>query len=277
MRALAAIAGIVVVLVAGDARAQPASDAFPGSARAYLVRANGTTLWSASANASVAPASLTKLMTALVVVDAVAPGDVVTVGARAGKARGARIGLTAGTRMQAGDLVAAMLIASANDACLALAEHVAGSEAAFVSRMNRRARAMQLSETHFANACGFDAPSHRASAVDVARLAEAVVGNATLAGIVATPARVVRALDGRSFAVTTTNALIGRVPGAIGVKTGYTAKAGHCLVGLVERDGVRVLVVLLGARDRWWDAVAMIERAFEAARAGGAPASAPAR
>jgi D-alanyl-D-alanine carboxypeptidase (penicillin-binding protein 5/6) len=275
VRALAVVACIVFAIGAQAAGAANARDAFAASARAYLVRADDRTLWAHASDASMAPASLTKLMTALLVIDAVPPDDIVVVSANAARAHGARIGLTAGTRIRAAELVVAMLLASANDACTALAEHAAGSEAAFVARMNTHARALGLRATRFANACGFDAPAHRSSAADLARLADAFLADSRLAGIVAAPARVVHAEDGRSFAAANTNALIGRVPGAIGVKTGYTARAGHCLIGLVERDGVRVLVVLLGARDRWWDAVAMIERAFE--QRAVSPASSPTR
>ena len=260
-----AFAGACLALAAATAGAAGA-DAFPDSAKAYVVRVDGRELWSAHADERLPPASLTKLMTALVVLEGARPADVVTVSRRAARARGTRVGLTERMRMSAEDLVVAMLLASANDACLALAEHAAGSAEAFVARMNQRARALGLARTSFADPCGFDAPGQRTTARDLARLADAFIAQPMLARIVATPARVVRAEDGRTFQVASTNALIGRVPGTIGVKTGYTAQAGRCLIGLVERDGTRVMVVLLGAGDRWWDAVAMIERAFESAK-----------
>jgi D-alanyl-D-alanine carboxypeptidase (penicillin-binding protein 5/6) len=139
--------------------------------------------------------------------------------------------------------------------------------------MNERAHAMGLADTRFANACGFDAPGHHSSAEDLARLGEAFAADERLVAMAAEPAAAIATHDGRRYAFANTNALIGRVPGTVGVKTGYTAKAGHCLIGLVERDGRRVLVVLLGARDRWWDAVAMIEQAF-ASSGRAAPTSA---
>lgn len=261
-----------------DAAGVPSpSDPYARVARAYRVSVDGRELWSSSAAEPRPPASLTKLMTALVVLDAIAPDEVVTVSARAARARGARVGLVVGERFHAADLVTAMLVASGNDACLAIAEHVAGSEAAFVRRMNERARAMQLSATHFENACGFDGPTHRSSARDIARMAQTLLERPLLARTVALPASTIHAIGGRAFDVRNSNALIGRVPGAVGVKTGYTARAGRCLVGLVERDGVRVMIVLLGAGDRWWDAVAMIERAFEHVHEAGARAGSPPR
>jgi D-alanyl-D-alanine carboxypeptidase (penicillin-binding protein 5/6) len=261
-----------------DAAGAPSSsDPYAGVARAYRVSVDGRELWSSSAGAPQPPASLTKLMTALVAFDAMAPDEAVTVSAAAARARGARVGLVAGERFHAADLVTAMLVASGNDACHAIAEHVAGSEAAFVRRMNARARAMKLSATRFENACGFDGPTHRSSARDLARMAEALLERPLLARSVALPAATIHAIGGRALEVRNSNALIGRVPGAVGVKTGYTARAGRCLVGLVERDGVRVMIVLLGAGDRWWDAVAMIERAFEHAREAGARTASPPR
>jgi D-alanyl-D-alanine carboxypeptidase (penicillin-binding protein 5/6) len=260
---------------ATDAAPGPAGrlpDPYAGSAGAYLVRIDGAPLWAHAPQDRRAPASLTKLMSALIVVAGTRDDDVVTVSARAAAAGGARIGLVGGTRMRAGDLLAAMLMRSANDACLALAEHVAGTEAAFVARMNELAASLRLPATRFANACGFDAPGHVSSASDLARLADLAMAEPRIARRAAQPSASVTSVDrSRAFRFDNTNALIGRVPGAVGLKTGYTRRAGHCLLGVVERDGVRVTVVLLGARDRWWDAVAMIEQAFEAAGSRGKP------
>jgi D-alanyl-D-alanine carboxypeptidase (penicillin-binding protein 5/6) len=220
------------------------------------------------------PASLTKMMTAIVAVEALAPGDAVLVSKRAAAADGVRLGLRAGMRLPAEHLLAAALLRSANDACLALAERVAGSEIAFVARMNERAAALGLADTHFANACGFDAPGHYASARDLARLADAALDKPRIAAIVARESGTATTSDGRLFRFDNTNVLIGRVDGARGVKTGWTRAAGRCLVAMAERAGTRVLVVMLGAPDRWWDAVAMIESAFEDARTRAAPPAA---
>lgn len=255
--------------------AAPASatdgDRWPGVASAYLVRIDGAARWSANADARLPPASLTKLMTALLAVEALAPGDDVKVGKRAAGAAGAKLGLRAGTTFSAEDLLAAALLRSANDACVALAERVAGSEAAFVERMNARAVAMGLAATHFVNACGLDAPGHLASVRDLAALADAAMAAPRIAAIVRRERGSAKASDGRTFRFENTNALIGRVDGARGVKTGWTKRAGRCLAADAERDGVRVSVVLLGAPDRWWDAVAMVETAFDDARARRAP------
>jgi D-alanyl-D-alanine carboxypeptidase (penicillin-binding protein 5/6) len=266
--ALAAAAWLPVATLA----AEP-SNPWPDAAAAYLVRIDGVERWSAGASTRQKPASLTKILTALLVLEKALPTAEVVVSARAARADGARIGLTAGMRMNVADLMTAMLLRSANDACLALAEHVAGSEAAFVAQMNARAAVMGLKDSHFANACGFDAPDHHASARDLAMIADAALAQPTFADIVAREKGTARARDGRIFRFDNTNVLLGRVDGARGVKTGWTKAAGRCLVGFAQRGNTRVLVVLLGAPDRWWDAVAMIESAFDEAR--GSRASAP--
>ncbi|MCC7328398.1 MAG: D-alanyl-D-alanine carboxypeptidase [Burkholderiales bacterium] len=263
-RGRAICAALAALLCAGLALAQPAPDRFAGAAAAYLVIADGRTLYSAATDARLPPASLTKMMTALVIEGLAQPDTEVVVSARAAKAGGARMGLKQGMRLRVADLVAGMLLRSANDACYALADHIDGGERRLVERMNDRARTMALTATHFRNPCGFDAPGQHSSAADLARIAEALLAQPTLAVLVAQPKLRVVSRDGQAFQLTNTNALIGRVPGARGVKTGFTDRAGHCLVGVVERDGVRVLIVLLNARDRWWDAAAMIDAAFDA-------------
>lgn len=262
MRLAAAIWGALLLAV-GSVVAAPVVDRFPGAGAAYLVVADGAPLWGARVDARLPPASLTKLMTALIAAERLAPTDTVRVSATAARAGGTRMGLAAGTRIAAGELLAGLLIRSGNDACLALAERVAGSEAAFVALMNERAREFGLANTRFANACGFDAPAHHASAADLATLAQRVIADPGLGRLAATHEHTAVDRSGRRYALTSTNVLLGLVPGMNGIKTGYTRRAGRCLVVSVERDGHRVLVVLLGGTDRWWDAVAMIEQAFE--------------
>ena len=132
-------------------------DRFPGVAAAYLVRRDGVDLWGARVDAPLPPASLAKLMTALLVVEAGRADEIVTVSARAAATGGARLGLRAGERLPVSALLAALLLRSANDACVALAEWRDGNERAFVARMNARAGALGLARTRFAGACGFDA------------------------------------------------------------------------------------------------------------------------
>lgn len=132
--------------------------------------------------------------------------------------------------------------------------------------MNQRAGALGLANTHFADPCGHDREGQYTSAGDLARLAEELMRHERYLQLARLEHVTIRTLDGRSFALRNTNALLGRYPGAIGLKTGYTEGAGHCLVALAERDGVRVLAVLLNAPNRWWNSVGLLDRAFAAPR-----------
>jgi serine-type D-Ala-D-Ala carboxypeptidase (penicillin-binding protein 5/6) len=240
-----------------------ATNGAPGIAVAYEVRINGETVWSDAAERRLPPASLTKLMTALVVVRKYDPEAVATVSAHAAAATGSRLGLKAGERIRVADLFAATLIGSANDACRALAEWSQGSEAAFVEQMNIKAADLGLANTHFENACGFDAKGHYSTALDLARLAEEAMREERIAEQVARITVQLSDADGRrEFRMPNRNALIGRYRGAIGVKSGYTAKAGKCLIALAQRGEVKVLLVMLGGKNRWWDAHALLDRAF---------------
>ncbi len=256
---------LLFLLLTSAANAATAASAnpFPTIATSYLVLQDGKTLWSQSADRRLPPASLTKLMTALLVLESGGLDRIVVVDRAAAAETGTRIGLRVGDRLSADDLLSAMLIASANDACHALASDLAGSEAAFVERMNARALALDLRNTRFANACGHDAQGQYSSAEDLAAIAELDLGHARFVELVAMPSAEIMLVDsGRRITLNTSNALLGRYAGIKGVKTGYTPAAGKCLVALAERSGRRVLLVLLNAPDRWWSASDVFDRAF---------------
>lgn len=237
---------------------------FPLVAAAYLVKSDAGTLWEREADERLPPASLTKMMTALLVVEKAGLGEEVAVSRAAANETGTRIGLKPGNRMTVGSLLAATLVGSANDACHALADHVAGNEKRFVALMNRRAAEWGLRNTHFVNVCGHDHPDHYSCAHDLAVLAERLPAVPALAHLVVADAVVIQTVGkGRTFHLHNKNALIGRYPGALGVKTGFTPRAGKCLVALAQRRGTRVLLVLLNAPNRWWDAVDILDRAFK--------------
>lgn len=255
---------------AGPDGASAPPDRFPRAAAAYLVALDGRELWARDADRPRPPASLTKIMTALVALEGPwDPAALAPVSPRAARATGTRLGLRPGERLRAGDLLAATLVGSANDACLALAEHLAGGEAAFVARMNARAAALGLRATAFENACGHDAPGQRSSARDLLALTRAALAHPEARRLAALEAVTLRTEGGRELVVRTTNALLGRLEGARGVKTGYTPAAGRCVVALVERGGAELLLVLLDAADRWWAAAGLVEKAFDEARRGG--------
>jgi D-alanyl-D-alanine carboxypeptidase (penicillin-binding protein 5/6) len=122
---------------------------------------------------------------------------------------------------------------------------------------------MGLTATRIANACGHDDPGQRSSAHDLRSLAEAAMARPEIAGVVKLTEASIATASGRKMTVKTGNLLLGRCPGVHGVKSGYTPGAGKCLVAAAERSGKRVLIVLLNADDRWWNAAALIEAAFD--------------
>jgi D-alanyl-D-alanine carboxypeptidase (penicillin-binding protein 5/6) len=202
-------------------------------------------------------------MTALLVLEREPLDRVVTVSSGAAGESGTRIGLRRGDRMTVADLLAATLIFSANDACRALADHTGGDSERFVTLMNARAEKLGLSGTHFSNPCGHDQPRHYSTARDLAILAESALGNRTFRDLVSRQQQQIRTVDGkRRFNLPSKNHLLGRYHGIKGVKTGYTPNAGECLIALAEREGTRVLLVMLHARNRWHNAAAMLDRAF---------------
>ena len=263
-----------IVASAGAVEAAGPADPFGNVAAAYLVKVDGREVWARNPVKRLPPGSLAKMMTALLVLERGDLGRVATVSREASQETGTRLGLAHGDRLTVIELLAATLIGSANDACHALADHVAGSEAKFVALMNARAREMGLSDTRFSNACGHDAPGMHSTARDLARMAETAMGNpvfAKMAGL--EDGWISTAGGGRRFPLQNRNLLIGRYRGAIGVKTGFTGAAGKCLVALAERGSDRVLLVLLNAPDRWWKAEEILDAAF--ARGSGAPAARP--
>jgi D-alanyl-D-alanine carboxypeptidase len=269
------LATLVLVCCAAAARAAgPAeaavTDAYPGAAAAYVLAIDGRVWWARAADQPRAPASLTKLLTALVLLDSGwNERRWLPVSAAAAAIEGKRIGLRRGERVRAGEALDAMLVASGNDACLALVED-AGGVGAFVVRMNQRARSLGLNDSNFVQPCGLDAPAQHSTPADLLRLARAVLEVEPIRHRVALLDAKLRTEAGRVIAFRNSNALLGRLAGADGVKTGQTRRAGRCLIAHVRRAGHEVLLVLLDAHgDRWWTAAALIEEALRAARAGG--------
>lgn len=256
---------VLLLLVCRAALAQP--DPFPQVASSYLVEINGTPVWEKQSNLRLPSASLTKMMTALLAVEQGQPQAIAVISLAAARESGMRLGLKAGEKFHVEDLLAAALIASANDACRALADHLAGSEAQFVQIMNRRAQDLGMRNTHFANACGHDSDNHYSTAHDLAVLANELIKHPSITELTARTGGNISTLDGtRHYPFASRNALIGRYPGALGLKTGYTPNAGKCLVAFAKRGDTKVLLIMLHGLDRWWDAVDILDIAFNHAR-----------
>lgn len=223
--------------------------------------ATGQVLYERNPRTPLPMASTTKVMTALLTLERLRQDRVVTIGREPTTVGEESIGLRAGERLTVHDLLLAALVKSANDAAVALADAVDGSQAAFVARMNRRAAALGLSDTHYVTAYGLDRPGHQTSARDLARLWEVAMRRADFRALVATAkARIPGGGPLRSF--TTTDQLLGHYRWLVGGKTGFTDKAGRCLVASASRGGRRLTVVVLGAPDAFVAARALFEYGF---------------
>lgn len=243
------LAAIVVALAAAPGSGLAAGPAPPTSGAAALVvdARTGAAMHAVNAGRARPVASTTKLMTALLTLERTEDlGEVVRAAPYTAAAVESKIGLAAGERMTVRDLLTALLLESANDAAVTLAVHVGGSREAFVREMNRRAVALGLGDTSYANPIGFDDPDNHSSARDLATLARRLLRNREFARIVDRP-RATLTSGARTRTIENRNRLVARYPFVSGVKTGRTQGAGYVLVGAGEARGARVLTVTLGA------------------------------
>jgi D-alanyl-D-alanine carboxypeptidase (penicillin-binding protein 5/6) len=250
---------VTIVLCSVDVRAEdlPARPSIKASALYLVELKSGRVLLEKNAARRLPPASLTKIMTALVAMEAASPQQVVQVDRRALVHRSS-LNLHAGEQFLLRDLLTAMLVTSANDACEAIAWHVGGNADRFVTLMNERARTLGLEDTHFANACGFDAPGQYSTAADLAKLTDEALQVPAISMMVRTVTRDIASVDGtRQVSLRSTNELL-LDPDVTGVKTGYTSKAGRCLIASMFKDGHRLLLVGLNVQDRWEQATKLL-------------------
>jgi serine-type D-Ala-D-Ala carboxypeptidase (penicillin-binding protein 5/6) len=250
-------------------RTPPPSNEPPTVAAGAVVLADldtGQILWGNEIEERRPIASITKIMTALIVIQRTDPSDVVTVSpaaaAPAPSAAAAELGLVPGERISIQDLLYALLLQSANDAAVALAEHVAGSVDAFVDVMNAEARRLHLADTRFASPNGLD-DSGYSTARDLAVLTRAAFDSPLFASIVRTKFHRIPSPSGRPRMIQNRNVLLWLYPGAIGVKTGFTTPAGFCVVAAATRDGLRLVAVILGEPgEPFSDAAAVLDYGF---------------
>ncbi len=222
---------------------------------AILMEAStGRVLYEKDADLPLPPASVTKIMTLLLIMESIDAGkisltDMVSVSERAASMGGSQVYLEPGETMSVEDLLKCVIIASANDACVALAEHIAGSEESFVAMMNTRAAELGMKNTAFENTNGLDdtTEAHYTSARDIALMSQALLSHDKIleySGIWTDSIR-----DG-AFVLTNTNRLIRFYNGANGLKTGSTTKAGFCISATAKRDGMQLICVVMGAPTR---------------------------
>jgi len=232
-----------------------------GCESCVVISDTGDPLFKRNADAELPNASTTKMMTALLTVRAGALGDEVRVSESAATAGGGGLDLEAGEVWPVESLLAALLLSSSNDAATALAEHVSGSQEAFVASMNAEARRLKLRHTAFVTPHGLDTPGHYSSATDLAVIARQLLDEPVLREIVALPETTV---EGPAGAVTieNRNLLLESYRGAVGVKTGYTLGAGNALVSAAVRGGRRLIGVVLRSADSFADSRALLDYGF---------------
>ena len=229
---------------------------------------SGRVLYEKNADERLSPASVTKIMTLLLIFEQLDSGQlstdaVVTASANACAMGGSQIWLREGEQMTVDEMIKCIAVSSANDCAVAMAEHICGSEAAFTKRMNERAQALGMENTHFLNSTGLtDDPAHYTTARDIAVMSRALLAYPRIRDYTTIWMDTVR--DGR-FALANTNKLIHGYPGATGLKTGYTKQAMHCVSASAERDGVEYIAVVLHAESsaaRFQDARTLLDYAF---------------
>ena len=217
--------------------------------------ATGTVLFEKNAHEALAPASVTKIMTMLLIMEAIDSGsigydDMVTASESAAAKGGSQVYLKAGEQMAVSEMLKSIAVSSANDCACAMAEHLSGSEGAFVDRMNQRARELGMEDTHFVNCTGLDdspeAARHRTSAYDIALMSrELLTRHPDIKKYTTIWMDTIR---NGAFGLSNTNKLIRFYPGATGLKTGFTSGAGYCLSASAQRDGMELVAVVMGAK-----------------------------
>lgn len=222
---------------------------------------SGLILYNKNPQTVLPPASTTKIMTALVILDKFAPDDIFTVKTIVNSGR--VMGLVSGEKITVESLIYGALVHSANDAAYTLAENYPGGVENFVKAMNDKSGQLALVQTHFTNSIGLDDPGNYTTASDLAKIAQTALNNKIISKIVATRAITVSDVNFNFFHdLKNVNELLGRVAGVAGVKTGFTENAGEVLVSEVRKNGVSVLFVVLKSRDRFGETRALIDWVF---------------
>ena len=225
-----------------------------GKSAVLMDVATGTVLYESNPHDRLAPASVPKVMTMLLIMEAVDSGkitmtDTVTASEAAAAKGGSQIYLKAGETMSVSDMLKSIAVSSANDCACAMAEHIAGSEEAFVAQMNRKAAELGMKDTHFVNCTGLDdgenAAEHRTSAYDIALMSRELLKNHP--DIKKFTTIWMDTVRNGTFGRSNTNKLVRFYQGATGLKAGFTSGAGYCLSATAQRDGMELIAVVMGA------------------------------
>ncbi|MBQ6996823.1 MAG: D-alanyl-D-alanine carboxypeptidase [Oscillospiraceae bacterium] len=253
MKKFCAVVAFCLLLCLLPVRAQAVDMQIAGKSALLMDIATGTVLYEQNAHEKLAPASVTKVMTMLLIMEAIDSGkigwdDTVTTSETAAAKGGSQIYLKVGETMSVTDMVKSIAVSSANDCACAMAEHIAGSEAGFVEKMNQRAKELGMNDTHFVNCTGLDddpaAKEHLTSAYDIALMSRELMKHHP--DIQKYTTIWMDTVRNGAFGLANTNKLIRFYPGATGLKTGFTANAGYCLSATAERDGLGLIAVVMG-------------------------------
>ena len=264
---------VLLVLLAGAMlpAVRAAELDLPAPSYVLMERSTGEVLLEHNAHERLRPASVTKVMTLLLVMEAIDSGalsydDVVTGSAHAAGMGGSQIWLKENEQLPLEEMLKSIVVSSANDCACAMAEHIAGSEAAFVEMMNARAEQLGMTDTHFVNCTGLDdepeAAEHLTTAYDIALMSRELLGHEAIKKYTTIWMDTVR--DGQ-FGLSNTNKLVRFYDGTTGLKTGYTSAAGHCLSASAERNGMELIAVVLhcaSSTDRFESAKALLNYGF---------------
>ena len=264
---------VLLVLLAGAIlpAVRAAELDLPAPSYVLMERSTGEVLLEHNAHERLRPASVTKVMTLLLIMEALDDGrigwdDMVQTSAAAAAKGGSQIYLEENEQLPLEEMLKSIVVSSANDCACAMAEHIAGSEAAFVEMMNARAEQLGMTDTHFVNCTGLDdepeAAEHLTTAYDIALMSRELLGHEAIKKYTTIWMDTVR---GGQFGLSNTNKLVRFYDGTTGLKTGYTSAAGHCLSASAERNGMELIAVVLhcaSSTDRFESAKALLNYGF---------------
>ena len=271
-RALAMIMASCLLLLAAAFPANAVDLAVGGKSAVLMDIETGTVLFESNAHEPLPPASVTKVMTMLLIMEAIDSGkigwdDTVVASEAAAAKGGSQVYLKVGETMTVTDMVKSIAVSSANDCACAMAEHIAGSESAFVDMMNQRAKELGMNDTHFVNCTGLDdgedAASHKTSAYDIALMSRELLKNHP--DIQKFTTIWMDTIRNGAFGLSNTNKLVRFYSGATGLKTGFTGSAGYCLSASAERDGLGLIAVVMGcetSQERFAACKSMLDYGF---------------
>ena len=272
MRRISVLLALILLLGLLPCPGQAAAPEVGGKSAALMEVSSGTILFEQNSHEPLAPASVTKVMTMLLIMEAIDSGtlgweDTVTTSEAAAAKGGSQVYLKVGETMSVRDMLKSIAVSSANDCACAMAEHIAGSEAAFVERMNVRAKELGMNDTHFVNCTGLDdgedAKNHRTSAHDIALMSRELLKNHPKIKEFTTIW--MDSVRNGAFGLSNTNKMIRFYDGATGLKTGFTSGAGYCLSASAQRDGMELIAVVMGAENskiRFQSCKAMLDHGF---------------